>query len=68
MGEIVVAITGASGAIYGKRLLEILQDHGRDTRLVESVMQARLHCSMNAICQKKIWQHRQVLRSMMKKT
>ena len=32
MGEIVVAITGASGAIYGKRLLEILQDHGRDTR------------------------------------
>ena len=36
MGEIVVAITGASGAIYGKRLLEILQDHGRDTRLVVS--------------------------------
>ena len=36
MGEIVVAITGASGAIYGKRLLEILQQHGRDTRLVVS--------------------------------
>ena len=36
MGEIVVAITGASGAIYGKRLLEILQQHDRDTRLVVS--------------------------------
>ena len=36
MGETVVAITGASGAIYGKRLLEILQEHGRDTRLVVS--------------------------------
>jgi len=36
MGEIVVAITGASGAIYGKRLLEILQQHGRATRLVVS--------------------------------
>ena len=36
MGEIVVAITGASGAIYGKRLLEILQQHGKDTRLVVS--------------------------------
>ena len=36
MGEIVVAITGASGAIYGKRLLEVLNSHGRDTRLVVS--------------------------------
>ncbi len=36
MGEIVVAITGASGAIYGKRLLEILQQHNRPTRLVVS--------------------------------
>ncbi|MEC7177865.1 MAG: flavin prenyltransferase UbiX [Candidatus Thermoplasmatota archaeon] len=36
MGEIVVAITGASGAIYGKRLLEVLQQHGKDTRLVVS--------------------------------
>jgi len=36
MGEIVVAITGASGAIYGKRLLEVLKSHGRDTRLVVS--------------------------------
>ena len=36
MGEIVVAITGASGAIYGKRLLEILREHNRDTRLVVS--------------------------------
>ena len=36
MGETVVAITGASGAIYGKRLLEILQHHGIDTRLVVS--------------------------------
>ena len=36
MGEIVVAITGASGAIYGKRLLEVLNSHGRDTRMVVS--------------------------------
>ena len=36
MGEIVVAITGASGAIYGKRLLEVLQQYGKDTRLVVS--------------------------------
>ncbi len=36
MGETVVAITGASGAIYGKRLLEILQEHGIKTRLVVS--------------------------------
>ena len=36
MGEIVVAITGASGAIYGKRLLEVLKSHGSDTRLVVS--------------------------------
>jgi len=36
MGEIVVAITGASGALYGKRLLEVLKQHGRQTRLVVS--------------------------------
>jgi 4-hydroxy-3-polyprenylbenzoate decarboxylase len=34
MGEIVVGISGASGAIYGKRLVEILTTKGVDVRLV----------------------------------
>ena len=34
MGEIVVAISGASGAIYGKRLVEVLSELKRDVRLV----------------------------------
>ena len=34
MGEIVVAITGASGAIYGKRLTECLSKLGIQVRLV----------------------------------
>ena len=34
MGEIVVAITGASGAIYGKRLIECLSNLGIQVRLV----------------------------------
>jgi len=34
MGEIVVAITGASGAIYGKRLTECLSNLGIQVRLV----------------------------------
>ncbi len=34
MGEVVVAITGASGAVYGKRLLEILSEMNIQTRLI----------------------------------
>ena len=33
---IVVAITGASGVIYGKRLIEVLKDLGKDTTVVVS--------------------------------
>ncbi len=34
--RIVVAITGASGAVYGKRLLEVLQQAGHETHVVVS--------------------------------
>lgn len=34
MGEIVVAITGASGAIYGERLVEVLSQMKQDIRLI----------------------------------
>ncbi|RAH15727.1 MAG: aromatic acid decarboxylase [Methanobacteriota archaeon] len=34
MGEIIVAITGASGAIYGIRLIEELSRIGRKTRII----------------------------------
>ena len=34
MGEIVVGISGASGAIYGKRLVEILRSKDVPVRLV----------------------------------
>lgn len=34
--KIVVAITGASGAIYGKRLLEVLKQGGHETHVVVS--------------------------------
>ncbi len=34
MGEIVVAITGASGAAYGQRLVEVLAQDNRTVRLV----------------------------------
>ena len=36
MGEIVVAITGASGSVYGVRLLEALKLLNKPTRLVVS--------------------------------
>ena len=34
MGEIVVGISGASGAIYGQRLTEVLSEMGRQVRLI----------------------------------
>tara|TARA_B110000444_G_scaffold192500_1_gene182414 strand:+ start:9966 stop:10559 length:594 start_codon:yes stop_codon:yes gene_type:complete len=34
MGEVVVGISGASGAVYGKRLVEILTEMGKSVRLV----------------------------------
>ena len=34
MGEVVIGISGASGAIYGKRLAEVLSDMGKTVRLV----------------------------------
>ena len=34
MGEVVIGISGASGAIYGKRLTEILSEMGKTVRLV----------------------------------
>ena len=36
VGEIVLAITGASGAVYGSRLLEVLRAAGREVRLIVS--------------------------------
>ena len=36
MGDFVVCITGASGAIYGLRLVEVLTTHGHSVRLVVS--------------------------------
>jgi 4-hydroxy-3-polyprenylbenzoate decarboxylase len=34
--RIVIGITGASGVVYGKRLLEVLRDHAIDTHLIMS--------------------------------
>ncbi len=34
--RIIVGITGASGAVYGVRLLELLKDSGVETHLVMS--------------------------------
>jgi len=34
MGEVVVGISGASGAVYGKRPVEVLTDMGKSVRLV----------------------------------
>ena len=34
MGDVVIGISGASGAIYGKRLAEVLSDMGKTVRLV----------------------------------
>lgn len=36
MGEVVVAITGASGAVYGKRLVQVLSQLRQSVRLVVS--------------------------------
>ncbi|MEW6398261.1 MAG: UbiX family flavin prenyltransferase [Bacillota bacterium] len=36
MARVIVAITGASGAVYGVRLLEVLREAGRETHLIVS--------------------------------
>jgi len=46
--RILVGITGASGAIYGIRLLELLRDYGAETHLVMSkAAQVTLACETN---------------------
>ncbi|KPV62173.1 MAG: 3-octaprenyl-4-hydroxybenzoate carboxy-lyase [Candidatus Bathyarchaeota archaeon BA1] len=40
--RLIVAITGASGALYGKRLLEVLQDKNVETHLVISRVAERV--------------------------
>ena len=34
MGEVVVGISGASGAVYGQRLVEVLTSMGKTVRLI----------------------------------
>ena len=50
MGEAVVAITGASGAKYGVRLLEALSDAGWKTHLIvtrEGALNLELECGIS---------------------
>lgn len=51
MGELVVAISGASGAVYGQRLVTFLSEAGRDVRLIVTPageVNLQLECGLGA--------------------